>query len=103
MRDASGYVTACRIAVDARLTSTLTKLWSYSAPEIWTALEFGGTTRNRTIAVLCAIRGGERPGPKRHCRVSRRCAHGTGPPSTPCTRCRSIGWTPRPAQLHQAG
>ncbi len=64
MRDESGYVAAYRVAIDGRLPNTLTKLWSYSASEIWTALEFGGTTRNPTIAGVCAIRGDERPGAK---------------------------------------
>jgi type VII secretion protein EccE len=64
MCDESGYVAAYRVAVDGRLANTLTKLWSHSAPEIWTALEFGGTNRNPTIAVVCAVRGDERPGAK---------------------------------------
>jgi len=94
MRNASGHVTAYRVVVDARPASTLTKLWSYSAP-MWTAVEFGGTTRNPTITVVCAIRGGERPGAKAPLPglSPQRGRH--GPVVDALYRCRSIGWTPR--------
>ena len=54
--DPAGYVAAYRIPVDDRLGARLAEVWSRTARETWTALEFGGTANSPTVAAVCAFR-----------------------------------------------
>lgn len=64
LRDASGYVTAYRVAVDDRLAGTLAEVWALPSPDTWTALEITGTATDPGITVVCVFRFGDRPSAK---------------------------------------
>jgi type VII secretion protein EccE len=57
----AGHVAAYRVPVDERLGDRLAEVWSHTARETWTALEFGATANAPTIAAVCAFRTGEAP------------------------------------------
>jgi type VII secretion protein EccE len=59
--DPAGYVAAYRIPVDERLGDRLAEVWSLTARETWTALEWGGTANVSTVAVVCAFRTDDAP------------------------------------------
>jgi hypothetical protein len=42
-----------RVPVDERLGDRLAEVWSHTAWETWTALEFGGTANAPTVAAVC--------------------------------------------------
>jgi type VII secretion protein EccE len=54
--DPAGYVAAYRIPIDDRLGARLAEVWSLTARETWTALEFSGTANSPTVAAICAFR-----------------------------------------------
>jgi type VII secretion protein EccE len=54
--DPAGYVAAYRIPIDDRLGARLAEVWSLTARETWTALEFSGTAKSQTVAAVCAFR-----------------------------------------------
>jgi type VII secretion protein EccE len=64
LRDASGYVTAYRVAVDDRLAYTLAEVSALPSPETWIALEITGTAADPGVAVVCALRSDGRPSAK---------------------------------------
>lgn len=55
VRDDHGFVSAYAIPVDDRLPERFTAVWA-QLNETWTAVEFGGTAAEPTVAALCAIR-----------------------------------------------
>ena len=59
--DPAGHLAAHRIPVDERLGDRLAEVWSHTAWETWTALEFGGTANTPTVAAICAFRTEEAP------------------------------------------
>ncbi|EHI14462.1 type VII secretion protein EccE [Mycolicibacterium thermoresistibile] len=61
LRDESGHLAAYRITVDDRLPETLADLWDGSAAEVWTAIEFSGTTAHPMITAGCALRSEKKP------------------------------------------
>jgi type VII secretion protein EccE len=54
--DPAGYVAAYRIPIDDRLGARLAEVWSLTARETWTALEFSGMAKSQTVAAICAFR-----------------------------------------------
>lgn len=60
--DASGFVAAYRVAVDDTLADTFAAVDALPSLETWTALEITGTAADSGVAVMCAIRFGDKPG-----------------------------------------
>lgn len=58
----AGYVAAYQLSVDADLPETLAAIQSDPSRERWTALEFAGAGKHRTVAVACAFRSDGVPG-----------------------------------------
>ena len=58
VRDGRGAVSVYAIPVDEHLTERLTDVWAQPT-ETWSAVEFGGTARDLTVAAVCAIRTAE--------------------------------------------
>ena len=59
--DGRGHLAAYRVRADAALPDVLRTVWSAPAPERWVALELAGTARAPRLAVVCALRTGDRP------------------------------------------
>jgi type VII secretion protein EccE len=57
-----GFVAAYRITVDEHLPETLAAVWSCGADEVWTAVEFIGSSRCPDVTAACAVRTTEKPG-----------------------------------------
>ena len=58
VREDDGFVSVYGIRVDEGLDERLSEMWSQPV-QIWTALEFSGTSAHPTISALCAFRTAE--------------------------------------------
>ncbi|WP_409434326.1 type VII secretion protein EccE [Mycobacterium sp. SMC-14] len=61
VQEGGDYLAAYRLAPGQDLPELLTKVWSYPAPETWTALEVAGAGDHQTLAFATAFRTGGRP------------------------------------------
>ncbi|MGB3331632.1 MAG: type VII secretion protein EccE [Mycobacterium sp.] len=60
-QEGGDYLAAYRLAPGQDLPELLTKVWSYPAPETWTALELAGADDHQTLAFASAFRSGAQP------------------------------------------
>ncbi|WP_046302210.1 MULTISPECIES: type VII secretion protein EccE [unclassified Mycobacterium] len=61
VQDSGDYLAAYRLTPGHDLPDLLAKVWSYPAPETWTALEIAGSGDDQTLAFATAFRTGAQP------------------------------------------
>lgn len=62
VQESGDYLAAYRVTPGHDLPELLAKVWSYPAPETWTALEVAGSGDHQTLAFASAFRTGAQPG-----------------------------------------